>query len=346
MPNILSAPLLLAAFASLSVETPPAAENLALAAASVPRPALQAPASPRPVNNHRVLSVLTYNIRGMPWPAARNRRQALREIGAELAELRRQGRAPDIVLIQEGFEPLDELVAASGYKNWVTGPQKGDRPDPELAPAKGGFIRARYPTSGEGWGKLTSAGLHVLSDLPIMAVETAAYSYCAGWDCLANKGVMMVRLEIPGLPAGIDVVNTHMNSRDAAKVPWSRSLVAHNLQVREMNAFVAHYRRPDAPLLVGGDFNVKDAPDRYYYLAGQRPFTVVSEFCRQQHHDCDRDDAALEPWLLSEDLQAFSDGGGVSVRPVDCEVVFDGGPTGPRLSDHDGYLVRYELSWR
>ncbi len=56
-----------------------------------------------------------------------------------------------------------------------------------------------------------------------MNVAVDAYRYCAGFDCLANKGVMMVHVDLPGLPEGLDIVNTHMNARKAAKVPKSRS---------------------------------------------------------------------------------------------------------------------------
>ena len=35
----------------------------------------------------------------------------------------------------------------------------------------------------------------------------------------------------------------------------------------------------------------------------------------------------------------------VSVRPLRVEAMFDGGESGPELSDHDGFLVTYELSW-
>lgn len=290
----------------------------------------------------RELSILTYNVRGLPWPVARGRSAALKAIGEELGRLRREGRAPDVVLIQEGFEDIGELVRLSGYSHWAKGPRRGDRGSASR-PAG-----ARWPLSGEGWGRFTGAGLHVLTDLPVTEVETEPFGACAGFDCLANKGVMLVRLTIPGLPAPLEIVNTHMNSRAAAKVPAGRSLRAHRRQSDALFDFIETARTPGSALLVAGDFNVKGAPDRYYYRAAERPFVVVSEFCRAQSEACRTTKTGLgdEPWLSAQDLQAFGDDGAVAVRPIEIAPLFAGGETGPRLSDHDGLLVRYRLSWR
>ena len=51
------------------------------------------------------------------------------------------------------------------------------------------------------------------------------------------------------------------------------------------------------------------------------------------------------PWMDTQDLQFFGEGEHVAIRPVRVEAMFDGGASGPRLSDHDGFLVTYELSW-
>jgi hypothetical protein len=109
---------------------------------------------------------------------------------------------------------------------------------------------------------------------------------------------------------------------------------------------VARARTPGAALLVGGDFNVKNDPARYEYGATARPFTVVSEYCKAEA-ECGSGPAMDQPrpWLASQDLQAFSGAGPVTVRPLGASTIFDGA-TFRRLSDHDGYLVRYRLGWR
>lgn len=288
------------------------------------------------------LSVLTYNIRGLPWPIATGRGNALREIGRELAALRRAGRQPDVVLIQEGFrDEVATLFAESGYKYWAQGPGRADR-----TAFDGAILGARDLFRGEGVGKLMGGGLHVLSDAPIVDVRRAAYNNCAGFDCLANKGAMLVRLAPAGLPTTIDVVNTHMNARKASAAPRSRTLPAHNGQVRELSAFLHAHREPGTPLVVGGDFNIRNSPTRYYFDALERPYTVVSEFCSQPESGCGDGsaDATSEPWLRTQDLQAFSPGA-LRVRPIRSETLFGAEDPKRRLSDHDGYLVRYQLSW-
>lgn len=300
-------------------------------------PAAAEPAAPV---SQADISVLTYNVRGMPWPAARSRGEALKAIGRQLGEMRRQGRQPDVVLIQEGFVgEMAELARASGYRYWIQGPGRRDKLD------GGGRFPTKYRLHGEGWGKVTGSGLQVLSDFPAKKVAQTVYGVCAGLDCLANKGAVLVHLDVPGLPAGVDVVNTHLNSRKAARVPIAYSLEAHHRQVDELIAFIDANHTREVPLLIGGDFNVKNAPDRYDYDRAVRPFTVVSEVCTRFAALCEGAPDAGQPWLLSQDLQGFASPGFMEVRPVQTGTLFSSSDTGGRLSDHDGYLVRYRLSW-
>lgn len=294
-----------------------------------------------PPETAREISVLTYNVRGLPWPVAHGRAKALRDIGRELAALRAQGRQPDVVLLQEGFRgEIAELVKTSGYAHWATGPRRQiDGPARFRLPRIAGLLR------GEGWGKATGAGLHVLSDAPIREIRTAAYTACAGFDCLANKGVMLVRLDLDG-GLVLDVVNTHLNSKRASGAPHAETLRAYKVQTDELLAFIASETAPHRPLVVGGDFNVKNAPDRYDYRAEARPFRVVSEVCHARADGCGAKPAAgTKPWLRSQDLQAFASSTNVQVRPVATASLFDGKGSGPMLSDHEGYLVRYRVSW-
>lgn len=270
------------------------------------------------------ISVLTYNVRGLPWPLASGRGDALRAIGQELAQMRQSGVQPDVVLIQEGFRrEVAELVQASGYRYWAKGPGRGP-----------------------GFGRLASAGLHVLSDAPILDVRRHAFGTCAGLDCFANKGAMRVRLAIAGSPTPIDIINTHLNSRSASRAAPAESLAAHNAQIRQLDAFVSETRAEGVPVIVGGDFNVKNAPQRYYFNALERPYTVVSEYCSQRAQtDCGGEDPITEPWLRSQDLQAFVPDEQVSVRPLKTDILFAGAKGRAQLSDHEGYVVRYQLQW-
>jgi endonuclease/exonuclease/phosphatase family metal-dependent hydrolase len=282
------------------------------------------------------ISVLTYNVRGLPWPVANGRGGALRAIGQELADLRREGRQPDVVLIQEGFRSeMAELVRTSGYTYWASGPDRDDQAPYGPKPAH----RATDLLKGEGVGKLTGAGLHVLTDAPILDVRIATFRHCAGLDCLANKGAMLVRIQPEGLPTPVDVVNTHMNSRKASRAPSARTLAAHR-------GFLAEHRNPDHPLIVGGDFNIRNSAARYDFAAEARPYRVVAEYCARVEPTCGAANAGARadgrPWLASQILQGFGDGA-IKVRPLVTAALFEVGASG--LSDHDGYLVNYRLTW-
>ena len=295
------------------------------------------------------ISLLTYNVKGVPWPVAAGRAAALRAIGEELARMRREGRQPDVVLIQEGFRAeVADLVAASGYRHWAQGPTRSERASGPRVKGKRAWRSVRYPLYGEGWGKFTGSGLHVLSDLPIVAVESSAFRHCAGLDCLANKGVMLVRLILGGGAVQVDVANTHLNTKRKAGVPKARAHLAHRLQTDEFLAFLAERRAGGRPLLIGGDFNVKNAPERYNYRAMTRPYRVVSEFCSAAFAGCggEAPGADAAPWLRSQDLQAFESSWSAEVRPVRVDTVLRRDQGGRALSDHDGYLVRYKISFR
>ena len=141
--------------------------------------------------------------------------------------------------------------------------------------------------------------------------------------------------------------NTICVSTDSKSMaPRSRTLPAHNGQVRELAAFLEGNRTPGAPLLLGGDFNIRNSPARYYYGALDRPYTVVGEFCSRVSSGCGEvaTDVGSEPWLRTQDLQAFGQGA-VRVEPIRSQAIFTASRTRRALSDHDGYLVRYRLSW-
>ena len=51
------------------------------------------------------------------------------------------------------------------------------------------------------------------------------------------------------------------------------------------------------------------------------------------------------PWMDTQDLQFFWEGNPASIRPIRVEALFDGRPESPTLSDHDGFMVTYEIAW-
>lgn len=294
------------------------------------------------------LFVLTYNIEGLGWPARVGRTGSLRAIGDRLATLRSQGRAPDVVLFQEMFSGAAKAaVAATGYPAIVTGPRR-------TTPARG-VTRDVLPgrshiKRGEIGLHLTGSGLAIASRYPIVDVDMHAYGRrsCAGIDCLSNKGIVLARIAIPGVPTPVDIYDTHMNSRDASRAPRSRNLAAHDRQSLEASAFIERSHDDGYPLIFGGDFNMRGSEHRWQNFSRYQSLALVHRVCADPKSNCDVRLSwdGEKPWMDTQDLQFFWTGDAVSIRPVRVESMFDGSPDSPQLSDHHGLLVTYRLSWR
>lgn len=293
------------------------------------------------------LSVLTYNVEGLTWPARTGRAPSLRAIGDRLAALRVAGQAPDIILFQEMFSgAAKRAVAATGYPAIVTGPRRTTRARDvtrKALPGKSDIKR------GEIGLHLTGSGLAIASRYPIIDGAMHAYGRrsCAGIDCLANKGVVLARVAIPGVPTPIDIYDTHMNSRGASRAPAHRNLAAHDRQSLEASAFIARTHDHGYPVIFGGDFNMRHSEQRWDNFSRYQSLDLVHRVCADPASDCDvrlswDGDA---PWMDTQDLQFFWPGDQVAIRPIRVEAMFDGGSSGPQLSDHDGFLVTYRLSW-
>ena len=329
--------LLLAGCVSL-----PEARSVSCEAA--PRPEISVSEGGRTASMH--LDVLTYNIEGLPKLTRSGRRDPLQEIGDRLAELRRAGTAPDVVMFQEVFSRrARNAVLSTGYPSLAPGPSAGDRPprspDPRLPGRKN-------PRRGELGLKLSSSGVLIASEYPFVATTVLPYARgsCAGIDCLANKGVALARMAIPGVPGFVDLYSTHMNSMGASRVPERRHLAAHRRQARELSDWIAANSPPGMPVILAGDFNMRQSPGRFEHFGVER-LELVHAYCIANREACD---VRLswdgdEPWMDTQDLQLFASGSPVRVRPVRVEAMFDGSERGPRLSDHDALRVVYELSW-
>ena len=301
------------------------------------------PADPQVVRT--TLDVLTYNIEGVP--GRRGRRADLAEIARRLRDMRAAGKAPDIVLFQEAFSrPAKAQARQGGYAHIAAGPSARDRRD---LPARGDRPNSKW-RKGEIGLKVVGSGLVIASAYPISVQNGQPFSRraCAGFDCLSNKGTLHARIRIPGVPDELEVFNTHMNAQRASGVRAARHLPVHQAQARELADFIDEVRQPGNPAILGGDFNMRASEDRFDFFTAAHSLELVHRHCLRQPTSCsvgvswDGD----EPWMDTQDLQLFSSGKRVSVRPIRVEALFDGGPEDPRLSDHDGLRVIYELTWR
>jgi endonuclease/exonuclease/phosphatase family metal-dependent hydrolase len=316
------------------------------------------------------ISVLTLNVAGLPWPIAYgkrsrqldangeripiklNRAKAAAAIGTTLGDMRRDGSEPDIILLQEAFIGASLQVAIlGGYTNWVAGPARDDKSENFSKRASATYIENSSKWNGEKLDKRLSSGLLIASNFPITeSFKTPFHKWeCAGIDCMANKGVVMARIEIPGAPNALEVVTTHYNSKASAGVPLQRTVDSHKLEVGATGEFLERVTNYDLPFIWGGDLNMKDSAariDNFIKRFGEN-LNEVSSYCLENPDRCDAsiDWGTDRPWFETQDLQGWGAGKNITIEPVSIEPLFHQPIDGAMPSDHNGVLVRYKLSW-
>ncbi|PLK23147.1 metal-dependent hydrolase [Porphyrobacter sp. TH134] len=313
-------------------------------------PAPQATATP-PGPAPATLSVMTFNLEGLTWPARTGRGPFLEAITAEFKRMEAGGVLPDVILFQEAFS-TDALRTATStpHPYAALGPRAPMRSG--LPKTRDPVLRKRNVMRGE-WGvRFMGSGIAIASRYPITASFSQPYgpTSCAGWDCLANKGVMLVRIAVPGLADPIEIATTHMNAQGASKAPPEKHLAAHNAQSAELADFLDRVSLPASPLVLAGDFNMRRNPARLDAFETRNGYQLARRYCLEA-----RDDPAMPPcdirvsfdgdapWLDTQDLQIYDNGDRIALRPVRIEAWFDGPDTGGRLSDHDAYIVTYAI---
>ena len=294
------------------------------------------------------LSVMTYNVKGLPWPAAWGRGPALAAIGNRLADMRQRNTQPQVVLLQEAFSDDAKAIARqAGYRHIAIGPQQA--PAADAAPLGESFAAAARWDRGERSESLVDSGLVILSDYPIVQSRNFAFPQgaCAGFDCLAAKGVMIAWIAVPDAPQPIAIVNTHLNSRRATHVASERADQAYVWQVDATRRFVSENIDHDTPVIFGGDFNGGEAPRRLSALA--RPMLDASEqdglstaLTLRGTPDSTRDEV-IHILERNKDRLLSRNGSGISLAPRHVAVPFGSrSPTAP-LSDHAGFAIVYAM---
>lgn len=301
------------------------------------------------------LSLLTYNVKGLPWPIASGRPADLAAIADRLRDLRSRGQAPHVVVLQEAFSSDAQAIGhAAGYRYVVQGPSAdltarlaGSSADAKLA-------AGAHWWAGETMGKMLGSGLQLMSDYPVIGVRRMVFpaSDCAGYDCLANKGAMLVRIAVPGIATPVDIVTTHLNSRTASGVGKARSDQAYDRQVDLMTRFVEQSRDPRNPLIVAGDFNLGKAATRRATLFGD----ITSRWSVAGGVRDALGQAAAKGLALPEDAvasrarakdwQFFAPGRAARLEVTGIAVPFGQEPDGDMLSDHVGYIAYFRENAR
>ncbi len=296
------------------------------------------------------LTVLTYNVAGLPWPRRSGTGRAMERIkNAWPAEFTHG--EPDILLMQEAFVPSStRLPLEIGYRNVVRGPLRLDRPDPRPERADPEFRRERRLTKGERFFIFTGSGLVAATDLAVTGNTNLPFDRhsCAGFDCLANKGAMLLEIDLPGMPEPLFVLNTHLNSAKASGVNSERSFYAYQRQIAELRDLLERHWRGRGPLIWAGDINARRNLERFGLQEASLPGELAHRYCADNPDHCAVESSwdDDEPWLDTQDLQGFLDGQWVGIKPVAIAARFDSPVEGRMLSDHDALEVRWRLSWR
>jgi endonuclease/exonuclease/phosphatase family metal-dependent hydrolase len=299
---------------------------------------------------------MTYNVEGLPWPIAWGRAEALGRIGERLRAMRRSGGAPQVVVLQEAFsDEARSIGRRAGYRYIVDGPEVSDAGARPMTAADTQYLAAGHWWRGEVGVRLVGSGLLLLSDYPIRRIRRMAFPRfaCAGFDCLANKGALLVTLDIPGAAAPVDVVTTHLNSRRSSKAGDARSLQAYRRQVGLLTSFIEENHDRAFPLIVAGDFNVGAARPRWAALHSQiAEWSAGDRFGNALLNVAERRRArgqGLSPGFAAAirrgtDWQFFASGRTARLDALAVNVPFAREPGGGMLSDHIGYTTTFRVA--
>ena len=179
---------------------------------------------------HGRISVLTYNVAGLPEGLSSSRPATYTPLISPLLN------TYDLVLVQEDFWYHRELAASDRHPFASTPAKPVTRPMPD--------------------------GLNVFADAPLGAIERVEWRTCSGVfggenDCLAEKGFTVATLELaPGVE--VDVYDLHADAGGAVA-----DVAARADQFAQLADFIAQ-RSADRALIVAGDTNLsgRSAGDR------------------------------------------------------------------------------------
>jgi endonuclease/exonuclease/phosphatase family metal-dependent hydrolase len=306
------------------------------------------------------LSVMTYNIEGLPFPLRAGRNGAAYRIADRLKEMRSAGLQPHVVVLQEAFGEAQHAIGRiAGYRYSAQGPDSRLANTEPMDTTDRAFASHASFFKGERLGKVMGSGLVILSDYPIVSVTRVAFpSYaCAGFDCLANKGVVMAMVKVPGAQQPVAVVATHLNSKNASGVSKDRWNYAFNRQVQTIDLFLKAHLDAGTPYVLAGDLNIGKSPSRtatFAHMLAGLPRTADAGVVRTALDTClggtDRGCTISAPGDVrvsharNKDWQAFAPGAVTHVALLGIDAPFGQDDKGRMLSDHIGYTAFYRLT--
>lgn len=282
-------------------------------------------AAPAHALQQGLLSVLTYNVAGLPGALSSSNPAAnTPQISPLLNDY-------DLVLVQEDFAFHDELLSQDQHP----------------------YRSVKDTTDVSGFDLALGDGLNRLSNSPFTAFERVRWEECFGVftngsDCLAPKGFSVARHTLaPGVR--IDVYNLHADADDEPE-----DLATRRAEMRQLYRFIDFFSA-GMPVLVLGDTNSRftregdilpellasvGLDDVWIELSRDGLLPPVGEALK----DCFPGDRS-GPDCEVVDKVAYRSGGGLALTPlryvVDDAVFVDA--SGEPLSDH--YPVSVEFAW-
>jgi len=257
-----------------------------------------------PEAHEGTISLLTYNIAGLPEPissAKTPRARSIKAIGEKLNGF-------DIVNVQEDFNYNDELYTGGND----------------------------HPFRTETMGKVPfSDGLNTLSKFPITDLERVKWRDCTGADCLTPKGFTYAKLQL-AKNVWVDLYNVHANAQDSKEAAAARCK-----NMDQLVEFINLHSKGKAIILMG-DFNahycferdnIRDfvaqtgVLDSWVYLQNQGHMPKVKSGFRADrmlsvHDNCETIDKVMVrnssqiyflPEKYSVERELFTDNAGLSL---------------------------------
>lgn len=274
--------------------------------------------------------LLSYNVKGLPSLINPYKKGRFPIIAKILADRRKNGSAPDVVLIQESFiKPSAAINKLSGYPYASKGPDA-----------------AGVEPNGRKFSKLLNGGIYILSEYPFK--KTARFNFpsnsCGSFDCFSNKGGQYVSIRLPGVPFDLQILNTHSQSAEKFEEVRFNQFAWLNYFMRSN----VNYEDPYRAVIFGGDFNAKGHRKTYSYFRDLAEMTSAAEVCLSPKLNCEIMTGTKPEWLLadSNDQVFYASGKKVRIRPLEIERNFTEKYKGKFLSDHLGYEVLFEITWQ
>ncbi|HUO06459.1 MAG TPA: endonuclease/exonuclease/phosphatase family protein [Candidatus Binataceae bacterium] len=263
------------------------------------------------------LTMLSWNIHGLPWPLSKDPAGRIDRVCAKIREL-----SPEIIAMQEAWRaPVAERVAAALKPEWVPFSITNSSGHP-----RGGlslFIRARNE-----WKATGTPAFH--------PYETSApvWKFWQG-DGLSDKGVLVLEVERNG--TRMFVIDTHLQ----AQYRGSDYAAVRQSQLAQLRRVVSRLDS-NLPLLIAGDLNTECREPLYSAITALGTDLTASGRAQNDHYwsnfdMIDRKRVWID-YIVAGNSEAWS-------ASAEMTVIENEGIDHP-YSDHNGVFCRIALTPR